>query len=176
MIKGKYISLRLIKETDLSALYDRWHDVEARGHYYPLALIPEPLYKQEFAKNGFCSEDSQRMLIVDTKDNMLGIIHCYKAMSYSDCMEISYFLFDIKKRRKGYATEAVMLMINYLFGNRRLNRIQLCIPTGNKASIRVAEKAGFIQEGTLRGIFLLAGKDVDMHIYALLRTQWKKIF
>jgi ribosomal-protein-alanine N-acetyltransferase len=172
MIKGKDIQLRLIKQSDLSELYEKWHDSEVRGPYYPLALIPEPLFQQEFAKNGFWGNDSQRLLIVDEQDNMLGTMHCAKATNYSDCVELSYILFNTKKRNKGYATEAVTLLVDHLFNTRRLNRIQICVPEGNDPSMRVAEKAGFQREGIAKSAFFLNGKDVDIHVYALLRKEW----
>jgi ribosomal-protein-alanine N-acetyltransferase len=172
MLKGKNISLRLVRETDLSELYDKWHDAEARGLYYPLALVPESIFKTEFAKNGFYTDTSQRLLIVDAKDNMLGLIHCFKPSLHADNLELSYFLFDAKYRRKGYTSEAVMLLVDYLFCTQRMNRIQICVPDGNQASMGTAEKAGFIHEGIAREAFLLNGKDIDLHIYALLRREW----
>ncbi len=172
MLNGSKITLRLTRATDLPALYVKWHDAEARGPYYPLALVPEPIFQKEFAKNGFWSDSSQRMLIVDKKDKLLGMIHCFR-ISYADCMEISYFLFDETERNKGYATQAVTLIVDYLFSQHPLNRIQMCIPKDNKASIRVAEKSRFVHEGVARGSFLLNGEYEDLHIYSLLRSEWK---
>ncbi|VVC75843.1 Putative ribosomal N-acetyltransferase YdaF [Aquicella siphonis] len=172
MIIGHKIQLRLIKESDLPKLYDAWHDAESRGPYYPLALVPEPVFREEFAKNGFWSSDSQRLLIVDDKDNMLGIIHCAKASTLSDSVELSYFIFDHSARKKGYATEAVKLLVDFIFNQRRLNRIQILIPAGNDASVRVAEKVHFTHEGIARGAFYLNGEDIDLHIYSLLRKEW----
>lgn len=172
MLNGENIKLRLIKASDLSMLYEKWHDVEARGLYYPLAVVPEPLLQMAFGKDGFWSSDSKRMLIVDLQDNILGTTHA-KAAGYFDCLELSYMIFDKTSRNKGYATEAVKLLIDYFFKHERLNRIQMSIPEGNQASIRVAEKAGFTKEGVARGAFLLNGKDIDLHIYSMLRKEWK---
>lgn len=174
MIKGKHIQLRLVTHTDLPELYQKWHDAETRGPHYPLAIIPQPLFESDFQKNGFWSEQSKRLLIVDSQDKMLGLIHCGKASSYSDCFELSYILFDTRDRSKGFATEGVTLFSNYLFDNHRSNRLQIIIPEGNKASIRVAEKAGYKQEGILRDAYFLNGKDVDLHIYSLLRKEWQQ--
>jgi len=173
MIKGKNIILRLIRLADLAELYDKWHNEELRGLYYPLSFVPEPVFQQEFAKNGFWTHQSKRLLIVDEEDKILGALHCFKASALSDAVELSYFFFELLRRNKGYTSEAVALFVDYLFNNERLNRIQLSVPVGNQASIRVAEKTGFKHEGILRGAFLLNGKDIDMHLYSLLRKEWK---
>ena len=172
MLNGKNIKLRLIKSTDLPLIFEKWHDVEVRGPHYPLAIVPETLFQQAFAKDGFWSEGSKRLVIVDGQDNILGQIHAMSA-GYTDCIEISYILFDLSKRGKGYTTEAVLLLVDYLFNNKRLNRIQMSIPEGNIASMRVAEKSGFTHEGVARGAFLLNGEDVDLHNFSLLRKEWK---
>lgn len=173
MLKGPNIQLRLIKQSDLSELYEKWHNAELRGPFYPMAFVPEPMLHQAFARDGFWSENSQRLLMVDSRDRMLGTLHCEKLNGgYTDTVAISYMLFDTSKHNKGYATEAVITLVDYLFNNRRLNRIQILVPVKNEASMRVAEKAGFTHEGVARGAFLLEGEDTDMHIYSLLRKEW----
>jgi ribosomal-protein-alanine N-acetyltransferase len=173
MLNGNDIKLRLIQHTDLSDLYEKWHDADIRGQYYPLALVPEPMFQYEFSKTGFWSENSKRLLIVDNSNDMLGAIHCFSVNNYSDSLEISYILFDVAKRNHGYTTQAVDLLVDYLFKQTRVNRIQLTIPIGNTASIRVAEKAHFNREGIARGAYFLDGEDVDLHVYALLRKEWQ---
>ena len=170
MLKGENVRLRLVKESDLTDLCEKWNDPQVRGEWYPVAFVPESIFRDTYAKTGFWTDDSQRMLITDHRDNMLGIIHC--KTSFADCVELSYILFDTNKRKKGYMTEAVILFVDYLFNNRRLNRIQICVPLNNDASIRVAEKAGFIHEGIARGALFLNGEDVDLHVYSILKKEW----
>ncbi len=87
MLHGKNVRLRLIQSSDLPALYEKLHDAEIRGPYYPLAFVPEPLLQMAYGRDRFWSADSKRMLIVDLEDNMLGAIHA-KFARYSDCIEI----------------------------------------------------------------------------------------
>ncbi|MFM8455117.1 MAG: GNAT family N-acetyltransferase [Gammaproteobacteria bacterium] len=56
-----------------------------------------------------------------------------------------------------------------------MNRIQLAVPEGNTPSKRVAEKANFSYEGKARGAFFLNGIDIDLHIYSMLRAEWKDL-
>jgi len=61
-------------------------------------------------------------------------------------------------------------MVDYLFGSKRVHRIQLVIVPENAASRRIAEKCGFQLEGTARGAFFNTGRNQDVLIYSLLRT------
>jgi RimJ/RimL family protein N-acetyltransferase len=67
-------------------------------------------------------------------------------------------------------TEAVQLLVDYLFATKKQHRIQLVIVPENAASRRIAEKCGFTLEGTLRGAFFNGGRNHDVVVYSLLRT------
>lgn len=67
-------------------------------------------------------------------------------------------------------TEAVQLLVDYLFGSKKQHRIQLAIAPENAAPRRIADRCGFALEGTARGAFFNGGRSQDSLIYSLLRT------
>jgi ribosomal-protein-alanine N-acetyltransferase len=69
---------------------------------------------------------------------------------------------------RGVGTAAVRAMVRWGLSTLALNRIEAIIHSENLASMRVAEKAGFEREGTLRGRTLIRGVYSDMLMYALL--------
>jgi len=74
---------------------------------------------------------------------------------------IGYFLAESNWGRG--ATEAVSLLIRYLFTEADVNRIQAEVMPRNEASKKVLLKNGFIKEGTL-----WSGKGiVDLEIYSM---------
>jgi RimJ/RimL family protein N-acetyltransferase len=77
-------------------------------------------------------------------------------------------VYTAEHRGKGGATEAVRLLVCYLFENKRVNRIRLVIHPDNLASRRLAEKCGFRHEGTARGAWYHQGVHQDVEIYAVL--------
>jgi [ribosomal protein S5]-alanine N-acetyltransferase len=91
-------------------------------------------------------------------------------VSYWDAFELSYQLYDAGAAGRGYVTEAVQLMVDYLFGAKKQHRIHLVIVQENLASRRIAEKCGFQLEGTVRGAFFNDGRNQDVLLYSLLRT------
>ena len=72
---------------------------------------------------------------------------------------------------KGITTEAVTLLVRYLFETKRMNRIRLVIHPDNTASRRVAEKCGFRHEGTARGAWYNNGRHHNVEIYAILHDE-----
>jgi ribosomal-protein-serine acetyltransferase len=71
--------------------------------------------------------------------------------------------------RKGVATEAVRLLVEWAFRNTELIRLEVSASTKNLASLRVAEKAGAIREGVLRSRLLLYGAPHDAVMFAFIR-------
>ena len=104
---------------------------------------------------------------------MIGDIQYFKPVPYWNAYEIAYLMFDPSERGKGVMTEATRLLTEYLFKNRLVNRIHLCIHADNRPSRRVAEKCGFTLEGTMRGVWFQGGRHQDMLMYSLLREEAK---
>ena len=75
---------------------------------------------------------------------------------------------DKEKGRKGYATEAVSHACNYVFAHLHLHRIEANIMPSNKASIKVVEKLGFINEGLAARYLKIHGRWEDHVHYVLL--------
>jgi RimJ/RimL family protein N-acetyltransferase len=91
-------------------------------------------------------------------------------VNYWDAFELSYQLYDDRFAGRGFTTEAVQLLVDYLFASKKQHRIQLDIVPENSASRRIAEKCGFTLEGTARGAFFNTGRNEDLLIYSLLRS------
>ena len=91
-------------------------------------------------------------------------------MGYWDAFELSYQLYGEQFAGRGYTTEAVRLLVDYLFATKKQHRIQLVIVPENAASRRIAEKCGFALEGTVRGAFYNHGRNHDVLLYSLLKS------
>jgi RimJ/RimL family protein N-acetyltransferase len=170
MLDGKRISLRPVREADLDTLYDAHTAIAARGAYFPLGVMSESTFRKEFAEKGFWQKTEGMLVIVSEKGDIAGHIEFFRPVSYWDAFELGYQLYDEKHAGKGYVTEAVQLLVDYLFGNKKEHRIHLVIHPDNAASRRIAEKCGFTLEGTVRGAFFNRGANQDVLLYSLLRT------
>jgi RimJ/RimL family protein N-acetyltransferase len=73
-------------------------------------------------------------------------------------------------RGRGAATSAVQAMTSFAFEVLGLERLRLPHAVANAASCRVADKAGYVYEGTERGGYRdPAGVRWDSHVHARLR-------
>ena len=69
-------------------------------------------------------------------------------------------------------TEALQTLLDDLFLNTLLERVEARCAIENLGSQRVLEKNGFLREGHLKGYFKLRGRRVDNYVYGLLREDW----
>jgi RimJ/RimL family protein N-acetyltransferase len=65
-------------------------------------------------------------------------------------------------------TEATVALSRWALTDAAFERVVLRIATGNKASVRVAEKAGFTYEGTARNAGIVHAGRLDLAIYSLI--------
>ena len=83
-------------------------------------------------------------------------------------VQIGYWV-KREARGRGVATQALRLLARWAFAELGAARIQLLTEPENRASQRVAEKAGFRREALLRSFIDLKGRRRDAYMYALLR-------
>ena len=170
MLSGRDIVLRPTREADLDAVYEAHTNIANRGRYFPLGVSSESAFRREFAENGFWQREEGTLLICTHKGELVGHMEFFTPVNYWDAFELSYQLYDEKFSGHGYITAAVQLMVDYLFGAKKKHRIHLVIVPENAASRRVADKCGFTDEGTIRGAFFNDGRNQDVQMYSLLRT------
>jgi len=168
MLKGKTITLRPVMEADLDKLYAIHIDIQNRGDYYPRGIMSQPAFHKHFQETGFWERDEGTLLFLNDAGEILGHVEFFKTVNYLDEYELAYQVYDVNQRGKGVMSEAVNLMVRYLFETKRINRLRLVIHPDNAASRRLAEKCGFRHEGTARGAWYNKGRHHDVEIYAIL--------
>ncbi|WP_342440294.1 GNAT family protein [Paenibacillus sp. FSL L8-0436] len=107
-------------------------------------------------------------------DRLLGIIEAAEFNQKVNTVTIGYFLSEAHWG-KGIASEALKILLDFLFVDVNINRIQAEVMPQNETSKKVLLKNGFIKEGTLRQATLWAGKGiVDLEIYSILKEDYVK--
>ncbi|MFF8607141.1 GNAT family N-acetyltransferase [Streptomyces sp. NPDC015346] len=82
--------------------------------------------------------------------------------------EIFYWLLP-SARGCGVAVEATKRVSDWALNDLGLHRLRLCHSVANPASCRVADKAGYSREGTMRSALLHADGWHDEHLHALVQ-------
>ena len=110
---------------------------------------------------------------VDKK--LMGIIEAQDFNQKVNMVTIGYFLAESFWGR-GIATQSVKVLLEFLFEEVNVNRVQAEVMPLNMNSKKVLLKNGFIKEGTLRQATLWSGKGiVDLEIYGLLKEDYEKL-
>jgi RimJ/RimL family protein N-acetyltransferase len=78
-------------------------------------------------------------------------------------------------RGRGLGTDVVLALCEYGFAVRGLHRLQVDTLASNAAMISAAVRAGFAQEGTLRGADWVGGEFVDEVILGRLASDWARL-
>lgn len=83
--------------------------------------------------------------------------------------ELGIMIFDKTAWGKGYGTEALKAMVEFVFSSLGFHRIHADYYAVNKASKRIFENAGFQVEGVYRDHFLLGRRYIDSVRVAKIR-------
>ena len=109
------------------------------------------LQKAWLEKRGGCQEVNNMIVFaIETHEHeYVGIVTIHSMDERHGKFGFS-MLVDRPYRRRGYAEEAVRLMLKYGFMERRFQKCNSCCASYNTASIQLHQKLGFIEEGRLR--------------------------
>lgn len=148
---NKYLSLIPQSVDDIAEFISNSStDINVPGTWFQLAII----------------ERSSTQLIGD-----IGI-HFLNSDPENKQVEIGYTL-NKDFRGKGYATEALFAVIDYLFNTLDKHRITASIDPTNLNSIKLVERLGFRKEAHFIESLFFHGKWVDDVVYAILAKEWK---
>jgi RimJ/RimL family protein N-acetyltransferase len=75
---------------------------------------------------------------------------------------------------RGYGTEAVSALIDYLLGPLHKHRVFASVDPRNKASIALMNRIGMRQEAHFRESLWFKGEWADDLVFAVLKSEWKE--
>lgn len=105
-------------------------------------------------------------------DKLIGFIELEILWNHRDAF-VAIGIGERENWSKGYGTEAMQLALRYAFEELDLARVTLDVFEYNPRAIRSYEKAGFRQEGRMRGLLNRNGRRWDMVFMGILREEWE---
>jgi ribosomal-protein-serine acetyltransferase len=169
--------LRPLEESDAEELYllvdanrarlERWMAwAEGQTRERTLEFI-RATRKQGARDGGF------QAAIVDA-DGIVGVAGFHGVDWPNRAASLGYWLAAGEEGR-GTMTHAVRALVDHGFGQWGLNRVEIRADVENLRSRAVAERLGFVQEGTLRQALRLADGFHDDVLYAMLAADWRAV-
>jgi RimJ/RimL family protein N-acetyltransferase len=174
--------LRRYRTSDITMYYQMLRrNVEHLYEFLPPFLTD--LHSEEDIKTWFDRQDTEwnarTLFIFGAWDKVTRVYVGESYLANPDWnvprIEVGYFL--VKEfTGKGYATEAANAAIRYAFEQLKVLRIDLRCAADNTASIQVAKRCGFTQEGCFRQHHRRKdGTLVDTLWYGLLLSEWQNM-
>ena len=85
---------------------------------------------------------------------------------------IGYWL-DADFEGRGLVTQCCAVLLDYLFHDMGLHRVEIRCGTGNHRSCAVPERLGFTREGIARHAEWVAGRFHDLYVWSMLAEEWQ---
>jgi RimJ/RimL family protein N-acetyltransferase len=168
LVRGESISIRLVQPEDLEKIAPHAYSVSIVD---PLTNLAE--LRNVHARSALWQTDSGAVSITLNEDGRLvGTCQFFRSGPCIHGLEIGYIVHAEADRSKGFASEALRLLSDYLFDSREQHhRHQLTIENLNEASCRVAEKCNFDKEGILRSSGFPPDSPADCFVYSKIRER-----
>jgi RimJ/RimL family protein N-acetyltransferase len=166
---GSEVTLRPIQEEDLQRLGRLITDPAVTGEFQWFGYDQVPRLKdleRRWHEDGLIGEES--FLAVALEDGTcIGWVN-WRPGRFGAC-EIGIALLP-EHRGKGHGREAQRQLVEYLFSNLPIHRLEAATEADNIAEQRALESAGFLREGVRRAGRFRDGQWRDGVLYGLLRT------
>jgi RimJ/RimL family protein N-acetyltransferase len=175
--EGKRIRLRAVEPSDVE-FFLRWNLDSERARNLDFIWPPQ----SEIALRAWVEEQARRKLegdafrwmIVNENGQTIGSIDTHHCSPHDGTF--SYALdIDPQERGKGYAVEAILLVLKYYFEELRYQKVTVPVHADNPSSIRLHEKLGFQVEGRFRRAFFTRGQYVDVIWYGLTIEEFHQL-
>jgi len=181
LVRAPRLWLRFLRESDRAEFIRVWERSQANNAPW----FPAPPAGQTSAEAFDESLDRcERGRREDTEYRMIGVLDDGRIASIVNLSNIVRKAFEsatigwsvnAELAGQGYTTEAVAAVLDFAFATPPaglgLHRVQAAIIPHNAASLRVAEKNGFVHEGLARQYLKIAGRWQDHVIFAKLSDE-----
>lgn len=169
--KGNKINLRPLEMEDLNLLYD-W---ENNPLVWTVSNTVTPYSKhilQQYIKGAGADiySSKQLRLVIEKTDQKqaIGFIDLFDFDPYNSKVGVGILIAETQERNKGFSTEALQLMLQYVKKHLGLKQVYCNITADNKQSVQLFEKAGFVKTGTKKDWIRIEDRWLDEGIFQLI--------
>jgi len=172
--ESEHIRFRRLKESDWEKLYDTQKDSHGvrcyEGGLEPLKT--QAAYKQYILDN---IESKYKYAIEDKENNYVGTASITGINQSAGTFYMTIQIFK-EYRKRGYAKEALKLILDYAFNELRLNKANSETIDINLGSIKLHKSMGFTIEGTRRQNVFTEGEYHDEILFGMTRDEYIKLY
>jgi RimJ/RimL family protein N-acetyltransferase len=175
--QGPHVRLRAIEPEDWAAFH-AWNqddDIARRLYQIPFPQSAAALQRwTEREANRGPKNDEFRWVIEDAAGVIVGAINSHSCDRRNGTFGYGLHI-DRAHRGKGYAAEAIRLVLRSFFDELGYQKAHVHVYAFNEPSIRLHERLGFQQEGRLRRLLFTGGRHHDVLVYGLTAEEFRRI-
>ncbi len=171
-LQGKRVRLDALNEEDLAELRSFFRNPASLYYYVPSPVFPRTLTQLRKNMADWHDNRSYFTFAIRAGEQLAGLLHLDSVDYINGNAEIGIAITNTESRGQGFAAEAISLMLDYAFGELRLERITARIIDGNEPSLKLFRGLGFTQEGQLRHYVRRNNNWHDLHVFGLLSSEW----
>ncbi|WP_050563151.1 GNAT family N-acetyltransferase [Salinispora vitiensis] len=177
-LAGRYVTAEPISLRHADALFAAVCG-PGNGALWTYRPVPQPESIAEFEKGVLrpLAEHAEctSFAFVPAGDRASGLATLSSCAPEAGVVEISGVLWGRSMRRSTAATEAIHLMLRYVFQQLGYRRVEWKCDSRNEPSARAAQRLGFTYEGRFRQHMIVRGRNRDTDWYSMLDTEWPAI-
>lgn len=177
MLAGKKVRLRAYRREDLPLALEFINDPDVKTNL--VIGIPFP-FKMEEEEKWYESISSDKpenySFAIETLEEPRYIGGCglNKIDWKNRVAQVGIFIGLELYRGQGYGTDAMRVLLRFIFDQMNMNKVRLEVFSFNARAIKSYEKCGFIKEGVMRQELFRDGKYHDIVTMGILRAEWEK--
>jgi diamine N-acetyltransferase len=174
-MKYKEISLRALEPEDLELLYE-WEN-NSSNWIISNTVVPFSKYTlKRYLENSHKSiyETCQLRLMIDHNSEnttTIGTIDIFDFDPFHKRAGLGILIAKEEYRRKGYASMAIVCLIEYCFSTLQLHQLYCNILANNCESMELFKKAGFVQSGIKKDWLKTTDNYLDEYIFQLINSR-----
>ncbi len=176
-LQGKLIALRKLRRSDADSIQRHANNRDIARF---LPRLPFPYTLQEARKwitltPRLAREDKAYNLGIEDVESgkIVGMIGLRSINRQDRNAEVGYWV-GTSFQRRGYAGEALDLILKFAFKELRLARVYAVVHQKNVASVKLLERIGFVREGIWRKASLINRRWYDVYAYGILKEEYRK--
>lgn len=174
MYIGEKIKLREYKKEDLIFAQQYVNDPEIKGLLHPgIPFLYTFEDEQKWYDTLSATNDTYSFAIETIEDKKyIGGCGINSVDWKNSFVEVGIFIGDNNYWSKGYGTDAMKTLIEFIFNQMNINKIKLKVFSFNERAIKSYKKCGFEKEGVLRQEIFRNGKYHDEIVMGILREEY----
>ncbi|MFN8419378.1 MAG: GNAT family protein [Anaerolineae bacterium] len=177
MFEGKLVRLRASDPADDQPFGEWARNYPDEERFLDEIHFPRPRTRapaDESAPKPPAGENENFQFTIETlSGETAGAIHIHHANRHNGTFMYGIALLP-DHRRKGYAAEAIRLVLNYYFNERRYQKCNVEVFGFNPGSARLHETVGFTLEGRLRRMIYSMGAYHDVLCYGITDEEFRQ--